>query len=129
MIKPVPLLILCSILLVTISCKKDITVTSIGQIPGTWRWESTCGGANDTCFYRTETQFATIEFKSDGKYVEKRNDTLYLQTGYTIINSDDTFGTLSLDSPSVSFPITIMNNMLLITRGNYMDSYRKIKKE
>lgn len=102
-------------------------MTSIAQIPGTWRWESTCGGYNDTCFYRTEKQYATIEFSSDGKYVEKRNDTLYLQTGYNIIESDDTFGTLSLDSPSVSFPITIMNNMLLITRGNYMDGYRKIK--
>jgi hypothetical protein len=127
--KLIPLIILCSILSVFISCKKDIIVTSIGQIPGTWRWESTCGGDNDTCIYRTENKYAIIEFRSDGKYVEKRNDTLYLQTDYTIINSDDTFGTLSLDSPSVSYPITVMNNMLLITRGNYMDSYRKIKKE
>ena len=125
--KHIPLLILSSILLVTFSCKKDITVTSIAQIPGTWRWESTCGGADDTCFYRTETQYATIEFRSDGKYLEKRNDTLYLQTNYTIINSDETFGSLILESPSVSYPITIMNNMLMITRGDYWDGYRKIK--
>jgi hypothetical protein len=102
-------------------------VTSISQIPGTWRWESTCGGANDTCFYRTGNEYATIEFGSDGKYVEKRNDTLYLQTTYTLINADETFGTLTLSNPPVSYPITIMDNMLLVTRGSYMDGYRKIK--
>ena len=125
--KFVPILFLSIILSVVFSCKKEIIVTSISQMPGTWRWESTCGGVVDTCFYRTGSKFATIEFRSDGKYVEKRNDTLYLQTNYTIINSDDTFGTLILESPSVSYPITIMNNMLLITRGDYWDGYRKIK--
>jgi hypothetical protein len=125
--KLVPVLFLSIILFVLFSCKKEIIVTSISQMPGTWRWESTCGGVVDTCFYRTKDIYATIEFRSDGKYVEKRNDTLYLQTNYTIINSDETFGTLILESPSVSYPITIMNNMLLVTRGNYWDGYRKIK--
>ena len=121
------LFILLSVQFIDFSCKKDINVTSIGQIPGTWRWESTCGGVNDTCYYRTETQYATIEFRSDGKYVEKRNDTLFLQTNYTIFNYDGTFGSLTLENPSVSYPISIMNNMLMVTRGSYWDGYRKIK--
>jgi|WetSurMetagenome_2_1015567.scaffolds.fasta_scaffold531280_2 hypothetical protein len=125
--KFIQIVIIWSITIVVFSCKKDILVTSISQIPGTWRWESTCGGANDTCYYRTENQYATLEFRSDGKYVEKRNDTLYLQTTYTLINSDETFGTLVLDNPLVSYPITIMDNMLLVTRGSYIDGYRKIK--
>lgn len=125
--KYIPLFILCLILVNVLSCKKDINVSSLNQIPGTWRWESTCGGVNDTCFYRTETQYATIEFRSQGVYVEKRNDTIYLQTKYTIMNYDDTFGTLTLENPSVSYPITILNNMLMITRDSYWDGYRKIK--
>jgi hypothetical protein len=109
-------------------CNKEITVTSIGQIPGTWRWESTCGGADDTCIYRSDEHYATIEFRSDGKYVEYRNDTLYLQTNYILENSDDIFGSLILENPSVSYPIVIMDNKLYVTRGSYMDGYRKIKK-
>jgi hypothetical protein len=125
--KLIPLLILCSILLVFVSCKKDIIVTSIDQIPGTWRWESSCRAANDSCIYGSKANYATIEFRSDGKFIEKHNDTLYLQTNYTIINIDYIFGTLLLNSPSASLPITIMNNLLLITRGDYLESYKKIK--
>jgi hypothetical protein len=125
--KIILLFILLSAQFFIFSCKKEIIVTSIGQIPGTWRWESTCGGTNDTCYYRTENQYATVEFRSDGTYIEKRNDTLYLQTNYTIADYDETFGTLTLENPSVSYPLTIINNMLMVTRGSYWDGYRKIK--
>ena len=125
--KSVSIIFLCLILVVLIRCKKDLTVTSIDQIPGTWRWEYSCGGANDTCIYGSKSNYATIEFRSDGKYIEKHNDTIYLQTNYTLINSDYTFGSLVLDSPAVSLPIAILDNLLLITRGNYLDTYKKIK--
>jgi len=108
-------------------CKKELTVESIADIPGTWRWEYLCGGPRDTCFYMSSTKWATIQFGADGSYLEKRNDTIFLQTTYEILGSEGTFGTLVLESPYQSYPITVMNGMLLITRLDYMDSYRKIK--
>jgi hypothetical protein len=125
--KSVSILVFCLILVFLLRCKKDLIVSSIDQIPGTWRWEYTCGGVNDSCIYGSKANYATIEFRSDGKYIEKRNDTLYLQANYTLINTDYTFGSLILDNPSVSLPITIMDNLLLISRGNYLDTYKKIK--
>jgi hypothetical protein len=122
------LLFLSILLLLLFACKKEIIVTSIDQVPGTWQWESHCGGGDlDTCIYRSDTEYATIEFKTDGKYLEKHNDTIFLQSTYHLINLDGTFGTLIIDSPYRSYPITIMDNMLLITKADYMDSYRKIK--
>jgi hypothetical protein len=108
-------------------CKKEIEVTSIDQITGTWRWESTCGGVEYECITGSKTNYATIEFTRNGKYIEKHNGTLFLQTNYTITNTDNTYGTIILESPAESRPITIMNNALLITRGDYLDSYTKIK--
>jgi len=111
-----------------LSCEKEIEVTSIDQIPGTWRWESTCGGDIDyICVNGSKENYATIEFRSNGVYVEKHMDTVYLQTNYSIIKSDDMLGTLVLENPSVSRPITIINNGLIIQRGSYEDNYSKIK--
>ncbi len=108
--------------------EKFIEVTSIDQVPGTWRWESTCGGDVDyTCVTASESNYATIEFRSDGIYVEKHMDTVYLQTNYSITKSDDMFGTLILENPAESRPLTILNNALIIQRGLYEDSYTKIK--
>ena len=108
--------------------EKFIEVTSIDQIPGTWRWESTCGGDVDyTCVNASKSNYATIEFRSDGVYVEKHMDTLFLQTNYSILKSDDMFGTLVLENPAVSRPLTILNNELIIQRGDYEDIYTKIK--
>jgi hypothetical protein len=108
--------------------EKFIEVTSIDQVPGTWRWESTCGGDVDyTCVIASESNYATIEFRSDGIYVEKHMDTVYLQTNYSITKSDDMFGTLILENPAESRPLTILNNALIIQRGLYEDSYTKIK--
>jgi hypothetical protein len=111
-----------------LGCEKEIEVNSIDQIPGTWRWESTCGGDVDfTCVNASKENYATIEFRSNGVYVEKHMDTVYLQTNYSIIKSDDMLGSLVLENPSVSRPITIINNGLIIQRGSYEDSYTKIK--
>ena len=75
----------------------------------------------------SKANYATIEFTGDGKYIENHNGTMFLQTNYTITNTDNTFGTLILENPAESRPIAIMNNALLITRGELMDSYTKIK--
>lgn len=108
--------------------EKFIEVTSIDQVPGTWRWESTCGGDFDyTCVTASKLDYATIEFRSGGVYVEKHMDTVYLQTNYSILKSDDMFGTLILENPPESRPMTILNNELIIQRGLYEDSYTKIK--
>jgi hypothetical protein len=110
------------------SCTKNIEVTSIDQIPGKWNWGSTCGGfTGDTCVYSSKSHYASLEFTSDGNYIEKHNDTIYLQSKFSIIKYDDTFGTLLLDSYNISRSITVLNNRLLISRGELQDSYIKIK--
>lgn len=115
------------LLILFAACKKEIEVSSIDQIPGTWRWESTCGGAEFDCTYGSKSNYATIDFTSDGIYIEKHNGVIFLQTNYTIIKSDDMLGTLVLEDPPDSRPITLLDNQLLITRGIYLDSYTKIK--
>jgi hypothetical protein len=115
------------IMIFIVGCSKEIEVTSIDQIPGIWKWEYTCGGILNNCEYSSKAHFAKIEFSSDGRYIEKHNDTIYIQTNYSIVNIDYTFGTLILENPALSVPITILNNRLLITRGELLDNYRKIK--
>lgn len=115
------------LLFLTISCKKTIEVTSIEQVPGLWKWEFTCGGAVYECTYGSPSHYATIDFKPDGNYIEKHNDTLFLQTNYSIVNLDNLMGTLVLENPPEERPLTILNNRLLITRGNLTDSYIKMK--
>ena len=115
------------IVILICGCTKKIEVTSIDQIPGKWNWESTCGGFIDTCLYSSKSHYATLEFTSNGNYIEKHNDTLYMKTDYSIINYDDTFGTLLLNNSGISRPITILNNRLLISRGELQDSYIKTK--
>ena len=108
-------------------CEKDTEVTSVDQIPGLWRWESTCGGEEYVCVIASKTNYATIEFRDDGVYTEKRMDTLYIQTHYEIQKIDDTMGTLVLENPSENRPVTILNNALIVQRGSFTDSYTKIK--
>src|SRR5659263_435176 len=86
-------------------CTEKIEVTSIDQIPGKWKLESTCGGVIYNCSYTSKDNYATIEFTSDAKYIEKHNDIIYQQSDYTIIKIDDTFGTLLLENSSISRPI------------------------
>jgi hypothetical protein len=110
-----------------ISCKREIEVTSIDQIPGLWRWEYTCGGDEFECIYGSKSNYATIDFKTDGSFIEKHNDTLYLKTNYTIIDHDGTYGTLILENPEVHLPIAIVDKSLIITRVSFTDTYTKIK--
>jgi hypothetical protein len=116
------------VLVLIYSCtKKPISVTSVDQLPGKWKWESTCGGVISGCTFSSKSQYATIEFTSDLKYIETRNDTIYLKSNYSVSKYDDTFGTLVLENPPQSLPLTIVDNKLLITWGELIDSYYKIK--
>lgn len=110
------------------SCsEKPLDVGSVKQIPGLWKWESSCGGLDYECTYQSKSQWATIEFTDEGKYIENHNDTLYLETTYTLQVYDDMYGTIVLESPYASRPVTVLNNRLLITRGEILDTYYKIR--
>jgi hypothetical protein len=121
------LFVLFMVLLYGCSKKSIVDVTSIDQIPGKWKWESTCGGVIYNCTFPTKTMSASIEFTSDGKYIEIHNDTIFLQTNYNILKYDETFGTLELKNSTISLPITIVSNRLLITRGELADTYFKLR--
>jgi len=115
-------------LLFLISYDDIIVVSSIDDIPGTWRWESTCGGSEDyTCVNASKSNYATIEFGSNGVYIEKHMDTVFMQTNYNILKSDDMFGTLILEDPAETRPVTILNGELIIQRAGFEDNYTKIK--
>jgi hypothetical protein len=107
--------------------KKPVSVTSIDQLQGKWKWESTCGASILGCTFSSKSQYATIEFTSDSKYIETHNDTIYLQSKYSVSKYDETFGTLILENPIHSLSIAIVDNKLLITRGELIESYYKIK--
>jgi hypothetical protein len=121
------------LMMFTTSCgEKIIDVSSVDDIPGTWRWLSTCGSEGDNdyaCVNASESNYATIEFRSNGVYIEKHMDTVYLQTNYTISIIDDMLGTLILEDPPVNRPVTVINNRLMIQRGTSEDYYEKIKKD
>ncbi|MCU0408714.1 MAG: hypothetical protein MUD02_07185 [Bacteroidales bacterium] len=122
------LLFLAFILTFVTSCSdKPLDVGSVKQIPGLWKWESTCGGLNYECTYESKSIWATIEFTADGKYIEARNDTIFLETTYMLQVYDDMYGTLVLSDPYSSRPVTVLNNRLLITRGENLDTYYKIR--
>ena len=127
MVQNMKTIVLIIIVIFIFGCSEKIEVTSIDQIPGKWKWESTCGGFMSECIYSSKSNYATIEFTSDARYIEMHNDTIYQQSDYSIIKVDDTFGTLLLEKTTISRPITILNNRLLITRGELLDSYLKIK--
>ena len=122
------LLGLSIVIVLTNGCtKKPISVTSVDQLPGKWKWESTCGGVIFGCNFSSKSHYATIEFTSDNKYIETHNDSLYLTSNYSVSKYDETFGTLILENPTLNLPIAIVDNKLLITRGELIDSYYKLK--
>jgi hypothetical protein len=115
------------VLLVTIAgCKKKDPVASLDALPGNWRWESTCGGTVFGCRYSSKSEYATIEFTSDGKFIEKHNDTVFLQLPYTLTKYDDMFGSLQLGT-QFSLPVSIINNRLLIDRFDLQEQYSRMK--
>jgi hypothetical protein len=116
-------------ILITGCGEKFIEVYSLDELPGTWRWESTCGmiDTSYTCINASKSNYATIEFGSGGVYTEKHMDTIFLQTNYSIIKSDNMFGTLVLENPYSSRPITLLNSRLIIQRDGFEENYTKIR--
>jgi hypothetical protein len=91
MVQNIKTISLIIIVIFIFGCTEKTEVISIDQIPGKWKWESTCGGIIYNCVYNSKTNYATIEFTSDARYIEMHNDAVYLQSDYTIIIVDDTF--------------------------------------
>jgi hypothetical protein len=124
-------LIIAILMFCLISCSKKsddiIYVSSIDQLNGTWKWESTCGGFTGDCGYSSNLHYAVIDFFSNGTFIEKHNDTIYQQANYTVIKSNDTSGELVLDNSDYKMSITIVNNRLEMCRGDLIDTYKKIK--
>jgi len=93
-------LILLFTLILMISCTKttedSILVTSLDQITGIWKWESTCGGFINSCSYSSDTHYAEIKFAKDNQLIENHNDKIYLTANYTIKTLDGSTGILVL---------------------------------
>jgi len=111
--------------------KDFIPVRSLDQIAGIWKWESTCGGLILNCSYPSELNHSALVFTSNGEYVEYFNDTISIQTVYSIEKTDDTHGTLILGGSYhnlyYSLPISIDNNYIGINWGEMQKSYIRIK--
>lgn len=119
------------LLICIVSCsKKDndlANITSIDQLNGTWEWESTCGGITGECANTSNAHYAAIEFTTDGKYIERHNDTIYLQTDYNLIKTNNTSGKLILDNNRYQSSVSVVNNQLEIVRGDLIDTYSKTR--
>jgi hypothetical protein len=130
-LKAMKVLMIVVFIIGAISCSResheDIQVISIDQLKGVWKWESTCGGFTGGCGYSSDAHYATIEFSSDGKFIEKRNDTIYRQVNYMVIKSNDTSGNLVLDNDEYQIPVSIVNNRLVWNQGDMETSYIKVK--
>ncbi|MBN2632126.1 MAG: hypothetical protein JXR66_01120 [Bacteroidales bacterium] len=109
--------------------EKIIDVYSLEELPGTWRWESTCGmfDTSYTCINASKTNYATIEFGKNGLYTEKRMDTIFHQTEYQLVIIDDMMGSLVLADPPENRPLTLINSRLIIQRNGFEDNFVKIK--
>lgn len=104
-----------------------VNVTSIDQLAGEWQWESTCGGIIENCAYSSGTNYAVIDFGSNGKYIELRNGTVYMEANYVVIKTTDTSGILKFNNKSYENSVSIVNGQLEITRGELTDTYLKIQ--
>lgn len=120
-------IILVSVIFMISCSKKDENITTnLDQLNGTWKWESTCGGFTGGCANSSSSNYATIEFSSNGNYIEKHNDTIYQQGSYNVIKSNATSGKLVLDN-TVTRTISIDYNHIVINRGDLIDTYIKTK--
>jgi hypothetical protein len=124
------LLLLVLLTISIISCTKQnedkMNVTSIGQVTGEWQWISTCGGIDENCIYSSDTNYAIIDFGSNGKFVELHNGTVYMEADYIIIESNETSGRLRFSSQKYERSVSLVNNHLEIGRGELVDTYKKI---
>ena len=120
-----------------ISCNKKnddpIIVSSIDQIVGIWKWESTCGEFTDACGYSSSSHYAQIEFSIDAQFIETHNDTVYFAAHYVIQKSHDNYGNLNLykigsEDILSKRSISILDNKLQVSSGGELyDTYKKIK--
>lgn len=113
------------------ACSKQneeyLYVNSIDQLNGEWRWESTCGGFVGGCGYPSNSNYAVIIFCSNGKFIEKHNDTVYLQADFVLRRINDVTGTIRFNSEKYENSVSIVNNRLEIGRGELLDTYKKIR--
>jgi hypothetical protein len=109
--------------------EKIIDVDSLTDLPGTWRWESSCGvfDTSYTCINASQTNYATIVFGKNGGYTEKHMDTIFLQTNYQLVLINDFLGSLQLEDPQVSWPLTLIDSRLIIQRYGFDNNYVKIR--
>ena len=111
--------------------KDFIPVGSLDQIAGIWKWESTCGGLILNCSYPSGSNRAALVLTQNGEYIEYLNDTISIQTVYSIEKTDDTHGTLTLGGSYHNLyyclPISIDTNHLGINWGEMQKSYIRIK--
>lgn len=70
-----------------ISCSNEnegnLKVTSLDQLNGTWKCESTCGGIINNCIYPSISNYSELDLSNGGQYVHKTNGTIDLKAKYT----------------------------------------------
>jgi hypothetical protein len=124
------LLLLVLLTFSIVSCAKQnedkVKITTIGQITGEWQWISTCGGIVENCIFKSDTNYAVIDFGSTGKFVELHNGTVYMEADYIIIKENETSGRLRFSGQKYESTVSIVNNQLEIGRGELVDTYKKI---
>ena len=117
--------------------ESNIKVTSIDQLVGTWKWESTCGGIVNNCSYPSKLNYAEFDFFKDGQFIHKVNGTVELKANYMLKKTNSTSGAIILKIDTVIYtqytsshseiPINIADNELLIYQGELVESYVKIE--
>lgn len=101
-------------------------ISGIDQLTGEWQWVSTCGGIVENCSYSSDTNYAVIDFGSNGKFVELHNGTVYMEADYIIVKNSETSARLRFSSQKYESTLSLVNNHLEIGRGELVDTYNKI---
>ena len=73
----------------TISCSSDDEAQDevqivISELTGKWNWVSSCGGFTGDCWFPSDDNFESIEFKNDLSYIEKINGIIVTETNYLV---------------------------------------------
>jgi hypothetical protein len=127
------------VIFLAFSCSKEkaeeLKITSFDQITGIWKSESACGGYSGACGYSTDQHYEQMIFSADGQLIEKKNDSIILIAKYSILKAEDSWGTLIMNNvisdywmyDHYEYSISIINNRLMVTRGDMFYTYKKIK--
>ena len=123
-------LILFTLVIALFACAKskddNPNISGIDQLTGEWQWVSTCGGIVENCTYSSDTNYAVIDFGSNGKFVELHNGTVYMEADYIVVKTSETSARLRYSSQKYESALSIVNNHLAISRGELVDTYKKI---